>query len=313
MPAPDDVPRPATETPGDADREAAARSLTWVRRPRPGVTGSLSPGYLLLDRVVVAGEADRPALVAPGLPEGSWSCAELLDVAARLGGALRALGAGTGERVLVRLSARPEAALTLLACARTGAVAVPVAVDASAEELAALLDGARPAVVVTGSGAAEVLAAALARAGHAPAQHVVVDAVEGAPAADRDVAWELALTPGAAPPAESVVVDEDAPLVRLAGGDVVAGDLVDLVLLARRLGVEAGDVVAVTPATGWAVARATLVPALLLAGATVVLAGDETPTGADVVVRGAAEDAVEVVAGDAATTLSWRAGDALPA
>lgn len=307
----------APDRPAADEHEAAARTLTWVRRPQPGTAGRLSPGYLLLDRVVVAGEADRPGLVAAGAGStGTFSCAELLDVAARLGGALRALGAGPGDRVLVRLGARAEAAVTLLACARVGAVAVPVPLGVPADALAAVLDEHRPAVVVTVAGdpgPPDALAGALEQADHVPGQHVVVDAAEGALVADRDVAWEVALSPGAAPPAESAVRAADAPLLHLPGGPVEVGDLVGMVLLARRLGAAAGDVVAVAPSSGWDALRATLVPALLLAGTTVVLADDDAPTGADVVVRGAAGDAVEVVAGDTTTTLAWAAGAAWPA
>lgn len=79
-----------------------------------------------LDRHVIAGRADDVALVAG---ERTYTFAELLGEVAAFAGLLRALGVSVGGHVQVDLPTGPEAVITLLACARLGAV--PSTIDGS--------------------------------------------------------------------------------------------------------------------------------------------------------------------------------------
>jgi crotonobetaine/carnitine-CoA ligase len=66
----------------------------------------------------------------------TWSYARFADAAARMAGGLAARGVRPGDRVLVLLENCPEALLTLFACARLGAIYVPINALAAGPELA---------------------------------------------------------------------------------------------------------------------------------------------------------------------------------
>ena len=85
-----------------------------------------------------AGGADRPHLGHSAM-EGvvrHISYAEMLDRTARVAGALAALGVMRGDRVVIYMPMVPEAAITMLACARLGAVHSVVFGGFAAAELA---------------------------------------------------------------------------------------------------------------------------------------------------------------------------------
>jgi len=100
--------------------------------------------------VVGAAPPGALALVALGR-DGSrreWSFAEVDEAGARLAGTLRRHGAGRGDVVLTLIGNRPEWALTLLACFRIGAVALPCTEQLRAPDLRRRLEAARPALIV---------------------------------------------------------------------------------------------------------------------------------------------------------------------
>src|SRR3546814_15571943 len=64
--------------------------------------------------LVAAHDADRPCLV---LADGTtWTYGDLRDRAAGLGGALRAAGVGTGDRVVVQVGKSADAVALYVAC-----------------------------------------------------------------------------------------------------------------------------------------------------------------------------------------------------
>ena len=69
-------------------------------------------------------------------PARRWTYRQFADDVARLAGGLAARGVGPGDRVLVQLENCPETLLLLFACARLGAVHVPVNAMAAGPELA---------------------------------------------------------------------------------------------------------------------------------------------------------------------------------
>ena len=140
--------------------------IDWIHKPtvvldrsRPPffrwyTDGTLNTCYNALDRHVVNGYGDRTALVYDSPVTGShrmYSYAELLEEVAAFAGGLQLLGVGKGDRVIVYMPMVPEAIITMLACARIGAVHSVVFGGFAAQELAVRVDDAQPVAVVTAS------------------------------------------------------------------------------------------------------------------------------------------------------------------
>jgi acyl-coenzyme A synthetase/AMP-(fatty) acid ligase len=100
--------------------------------------------------IVDAAPAAAPALVALDRAGGrrTWTFAEVSDAAARLAGTLRAQGVGRGDVVMTLLGNRPEWVLTMVACFRLGAVALPCTEQLRARDLRLRIDAAGPTVIV---------------------------------------------------------------------------------------------------------------------------------------------------------------------
>ena len=144
----------------------AAGAVSWIREPRRVLDDSNPPlfrwfpdGELntcanALDRHVADGRAEQAALIYDSPVTGSqrsYTYGELLDETARFAGVLRGLGVRKGDRVVVYMPMIPEAVITMLACARIGAVHSVVFGGFAPHELAARIDDARPTVLVSAS------------------------------------------------------------------------------------------------------------------------------------------------------------------
>lgn len=284
---------------------AAAAGVDWERMPIRVLDGDRPPFFRwfpdaelntchnAVDRHVAAGRADDPALIYDSPVTGTlrtYTFGELRDEVAACAGALRRLGVGKGDRVVVYMAMVPEAVITMLACARLGAVHSVVFGGFGPKELAARIDDARPKVVVATSCGIEgsrvvpykpLLDAALAEAAHRP-EHCVILQREQAPGelGPDDLTWDDALD--AAPAAACVPVAATDPLyilytsgttgrpkgvVRDNGGHAVA-------LTWSMTNVYAtgpGDVFWAASDVGWVVGHSYIVYGPLLAGATTVL------------------------------------------
>jgi propionyl-CoA synthetase len=284
----------------------AAKAVSWTREPTRILDDSNPPFYRwfpdaelntcfnALDRHVAAGRGDQPALIYDSPVTGSkrvYTYSELLDETSRFAGVLRGLGVGKGDRVVVYLPMIPAAVITMLACARLGAVHSVVFGGFAPHELAVRIDDVRPKVVVTASCGIEptriveympMVEAAIAMAAHPPEHCVVVqrerhrcDVVK-----TRDLDWDEAMA--TAQPVEPVTVAATDPLyvlytsgttgkpkgiVRDNGGHAVA-----LLWTMRHIyDIDAGDVFWAASDVGWVVGHSYIVYAPLLAGATTVL------------------------------------------
>jgi propionyl-CoA synthetase len=286
---------------------SAARAVSWVREPSRILDASNPPFYRwfpdgqlntcanALDRHVADGRGDQPALIYDSPLAGlkrTYTYAELLDETAQFAEALRGLGVGKGDRVVIYLPMIPEAVISMLACARLGAVHSVVFGGFAPNELAVRIDDARPVVVVTASCGIEpsrtveykpMLDAAIRMAQHPPRHCVVVqrvhhqcDLVEG-----RDVDWHtlMARTEGRADPVTMAATDplyvlytsgttgKPKGVVRDHGGHAVA-----LLWTMRHLyDVGPGEVFWAASDVGWVVGHSYIVYAPLLTGATTVL------------------------------------------
>ncbi|MGH2915775.1 MAG: acyl-CoA synthetase [Solirubrobacteraceae bacterium] len=98
-------------------------------------------------------EAARPgdrALVELRRDDGrrEWSFGEVADGAARAAGTLRARGVRRGDVVMTVIGNRPEWVLTMVACWRIGAVALPCNEQLRAADLGHRIEAARPTLIV---------------------------------------------------------------------------------------------------------------------------------------------------------------------
>lgn len=284
----------------------AADAVTWTRTPERILDDSNPPFYRwfpdaelntcanALDRHVEAGRGDQPALIYDSAvtdTKRTYTYTELLDETARFAGALRKLGVGKGDRVVIYMPMIPEAVIAMLACARLGAVHSVVFGGFAPHELAVRIDDVRPKVIVSASCGIEpsrcveykpMLDAAIGMASHPPEHCVVVqrdrlqcDLVEG-----RDLAWADVMAE--AEPVDPVPVAATDPLyvlytsgttgkpkgiVRDNGGHAVA-----LLWTMRHIyDIDPGDVFWAASDVGWVVGHSYIVYAPLLLGATTVL------------------------------------------
>jgi propionyl-CoA synthetase len=282
--------------------------VDWITRPRQVLDDSRPPFYRwfpdatlntcynALDRHVVGGRADQPALIHDSPVTGTTTTltyAALLEQVAAFAGVLRSLGVEKGDRVVIYMPMVPEAVVAMLACARLGAVHSVVFGGFAANELAIRIDDSRPTVVVAASCGIEpsrvveykpLLDRALDLATHQPNAVVVKQRpqAEAAMTEGRDLDWDLVMRAGATDPAECVPVAATDPLyvlytsgttgkpkgiVRDNGGHAVAMAW----SLPNVYDVHAGQVWWAASDVGWVVGHSYIVYAPLICGATTVL------------------------------------------
>ena len=145
---------------------SAAEGIAWERRwdsvfdASTGPYGRWFPGGMLntcfncVDRHVLAGSGEQAALIWDSPMTGrieSFTYRQMQTRTAKLAGALAALGVVRGDRVVIYLPMVPEAAITMLACARLGAIHSVVFGGFAAAELASRIADAKPKVIVSAS------------------------------------------------------------------------------------------------------------------------------------------------------------------
>jgi propionyl-CoA synthetase len=284
----------------------AAKAIDWYRQPTVVLDDSNPPFYRwfsdgvlntcfnAVDRHVRDGRGGQAALIYDSPVTGTcrtYTYRELLDLVARFAGVLRGLGVTAGDRVVIYLPMIPEAVISMLACARIGAVHSVVFGGFAAHELAARIDDAAPKVVVSASCGIEVsrvvqykpmLDRAIEIASSKPDRCVIVQRpqVRAPMVAGRDVDWQTAMR--AAEPAEPVPVAATDPLyilytsgttakpkgvVRDNGGHAVALRW----SMAHIYDTGPGEVYWAASDVGWVVGHSYIVYAPLLAGCTTVL------------------------------------------
>ena len=255
--------------------------------------GMLNTCYNALDRHVIDGRADQPAVIHESAITGKSSIltyAQMLEKTARFAGALRMAGVEKGDRVVIYMPMVPEALIAMLACARLGAVHSVVFGGFAPAELAARIDDAKPKVIVSASCGLEpsriveykpMLDESIALATHKPSRCIILQReqhlVELGPL---DMDWKDAMA--MAEPAECVSVAATDPLyilytsgttgkpkgiVRDNGGHAVA-----LTWSMKNVyDIEAGDMWWSASDVGWVVGHSYIVYAPLFAGATTIV------------------------------------------
>ena len=285
----------------------AARGIDWITAPAQVLDDSRPPFYRwfrggrlntcfnALDRHVIAGRGDQPALYYDSPVTGTsrtLTYVELLDQVSRFGGALRSLGVDKGDRVVIYMPMIPEAVVAMLACARIGAVHSVVFGGFAPAELAARVEDAEPKVVVTASCGIEpsrvveykpMLDAAIERSAHKPDYCVVLQREQAVAAMGaRDLDWSALMHPNRMTLSECVPVEATDPLyilytsgttgrpkgiVRDNGGHAVALHW----SMSNVFGMNQGEVFWAASDVGWVVGHSYIVYAPLLAGCATVL------------------------------------------
>ncbi|MGB5951290.1 MAG: AMP-binding protein [Ornithinimicrobium sp.] len=285
----------------------AAQDISWINRPKRVLDDDHPPLYRwfpdarlnmcfnALDRHVVHGRADQTALIYDSPvtnTQRSYTYAELLDLVARFAGVLRDLGVGQGDRVVIYLPMVPEAVISMLACARIGAVHSVVFGGFAPAELAARIEDAAPKVVVSASCGVEptrvvpykpMLDAAIERSSHKPQTCVILQRAQlRCEMGDRDIDWKQVMAPGVVQPAGCVPVRATDPLyvlytsgttgkpkgiVRDTGGYAVALRW----SMEHLYGLTPGETWFCGSDVGWVVGHSYIVYGPLLTGATTVL------------------------------------------
>src|SRR5689334_15006843 len=117
--------------------------------------GTTNLAYNCLDRHVTAGAGEKRALVWEGEPGDvrTLTYAELLRETNRLANALRRLGVGAGDRVVISMGMVPEAAIAMLACARIGAIHSVIFGGFAAEAVRDRVNDAGAKLILTQDGA----------------------------------------------------------------------------------------------------------------------------------------------------------------
>jgi propionyl-CoA synthetase len=283
----------------------ASEAIDWTRAPTRALDdtnpplyrwfpdGELNTAANALDRHVAGGRGEQPALIwdsAMTETQRTYTYRELRDEVARFAGALRSLGVGRGDRVIIYMPMVPEAAIAMLACARIGAVHSVVFGGFAPRELAARIDDAEPRIILAASCGIEptrvveykpIIDEAIDMASRQP-DGVVVLQRDRQPAelGPRDVDWATLVAD--ADPVDPVPVAATDPLyilytsgttgkpkgvVRDTGGHAVA-----LAYSMRAVyDIGAGDVWWTASDVGWVVGHSYIVYAPLLVGATTVL------------------------------------------
>ena len=119
------------------------------------VGGTLNAAYNCLDRHVEEGRGDRVALHWVGEPADdrrTLTYAELTDEVCKAANALTALGVEAGDPVAIYLPMVPEAVISMLACARIGAVHTVVFGGFSADAIVTRVTELDARVVITADG-----------------------------------------------------------------------------------------------------------------------------------------------------------------
>ena len=284
----------------------AAKDVHWIK-PAPTVLDDVNPPfyrwfvggeingcYNAVDCHVEAGHGDRTAVIYDSAIRGKQqhiSYAELQDQVARCADILVQQGIGYGDRVIIYMPMIPQALVSMLACARIGAVHSVVFGGFAAAELAKRIDDATPAMIITASCGLEpgrivdykpLVDEAVRLSEHKVGSVLLyqreearAEMIEG-----RDVDWDDAMAAAGHAPCVPVKSEDPAYILYTSGttgtpkGVVrpTAGHIVALKWSMQNIfSCSAGDVYWAASDVGWVVGHSYIVYAPLFAGCTTVL------------------------------------------
>ncbi len=288
----------------------AADDLHWDRRwdrvfdADQGVYGRWFVGaecnmcFNAVDRHVEGGRADQLALIYDSPITGrkqTFTYAEVKAEVEALAAVLADSGIGKGDRVIVYMPMVPEAAWSMLACARLGAIHSVVFGGFAAKELATRIDDAKPKLIISASCGLEpgriiaykpLLDRAIDLSSHKPDATIILQRPEETcsltPDRDLDYAEVVGAAKAAKRKVDCVPVEATHPLyllytsgttgqpkgvVRDTGGHMVALNW----SMGNEFGVKPGEVFWAASDVGWVVGHSYIVYGPLIYGATSIL------------------------------------------
>jgi len=256
--------------------------------------GKLNTCYLALDKHVLNGRGDQPALIYDSPVTNnkrSFTYNDLLEKVSLFAGVLADLGIEKGDRVVIYMPMVPEAVIAMLASARLGAIHSVVFGGFAANELAIRIDDAKPKVIVSSTCGIEfttvipykpLLDAAIATAKHKPDHTIILKRPQQdcTLIAGRDHDWKDCMSQ--ANPHDVIPVASTDPLyilytsgttgkpkgiVRDNGGHAVSLNY----SMEAIYDVSPGDVYWAASDVGWVVGHSYIVYAPLIRGCTTIL------------------------------------------
>ena len=275
-----------------------ARVLDYSRPPfaRWFVGGETNLCYNAVDRHLAA-RADQKALVWISTEvdaQREFTYRELHAEVNRAASMMRSLGVKRGDRVIIYMPMVPEAAFAMLACARLGAVHSVVFGGFAAASLAARIDDARPALMITADGGSRMgktvlykslVDESLALAKHPPARVLLFNrgldpALKLAP--QRDVDWHALAKAHAGAQVDCAWLESNEPsYILFTSGTTgrpkgvqrdVGGYAVALASSMKRIFCgEPGETMFTTSDIGWVVGHSYIVYGPLIAGMTTIM------------------------------------------
>ena len=144
----------------------AAEAIDWDKKPSKALFADRAPlyewfsdsmvntCYNAVDRHVFNGRADQKAIIYDSpMTDTKYSItfAELLEKVVSLAGALSSKGISKGDRVIIYMPMIPEGIISMLACARIGAIHSVVFGGFASNELAVRIDDAKPKAIIAAS------------------------------------------------------------------------------------------------------------------------------------------------------------------
>ena len=144
----------------------AADAIDWVTKPSKALFADRAPlyewfsdsevntCYNAVDRHVLNGRGDQKAIIYDSPMTGtkySITFSELLEKVSVLAGAFTNNGISKGDRVIIYMPMIPEGIISMLACARIGAIHSVVFGGFAANELAVRIDDAKPKAILAAS------------------------------------------------------------------------------------------------------------------------------------------------------------------
>ena len=272
--------------------------LDYSRPPfaRWFVGGETNLCYNAVDRHLAA-RADQKALVWISTEVGgqrTFTYRQLFDEVSRTASMMRSLGVKRGDRVIIYMPMIPEAAFAILACARLGAVHSVVFGGFAAASLAARIDDARPALMITADGGSRMgktvlykslVDESLALAKHPPAKVLLFN--RGLDAGlkllpHRDVDWQALAKEHAGAKVDCAWLESNEPsYILYTSGTTgrpkgvqrdVGGYAVALASSMKRIFCgEPGETMFTTSDIGWVVGHSYIIYGPLIAGMTTVM------------------------------------------
>ncbi|HLO44360.1 MAG TPA: propionyl-CoA synthetase [Leadbetterella sp.] len=282
-----------------------AAKIAWYKAPKTVLTldkhgyykwypdGELNTCYLAVDKHVKDGKGGDVAMIYDSPVTNTkrkYTYDEVKQRVSKIAGALRDKGVEKGDTVIIYMPMVPDAAFSMLACARLGAVHSVVFGGFAPHELAIRIDDAKPKVIISASCGVEfdkiipykpLLEKAIQEAEHQPSACLILQREMHICSLQEGFDFDFDESVNAAEPADCVKVKATDPLyilytsgttgkpkgiVRDNGGHAVAMQFsMDYVYNAKK-----GDVFWAASDVGWVVGHSYIVYAPLIAGCTTV-------------------------------------------